>query len=204
MRSRMCYTWMLLIVFLFTAGCGKTVVSNRNNSGRNIICFGDSITEGFGVAPEKAYPALLKGRVSRPVINAGRRGDTTQDALQRVQGDVLEQDPYLVILEFGANDYFNQVPRQKTFQNLDELVRRIQARGAIVVLVEVRVGLIRNEYYEGLRAIAESRHALLIPDIMEGITWNAEFKSDGIHPNEAGYAFIAEKIYRYVRPLCDG
>jgi len=67
----------------------------------------------------------------------------------------------------------------------------------------VRVGLLRDEYYEGLRAIAENRRALFIPDIMRGITWNADLKSDGIHPNAKGYALIAGKIYQYIAALCD-
>ena len=197
------YTWGILFSLLLIMGCGKPAVVNRNNSGRNIICFGDSITEGFGAGAGQDYPALLKGRFRRPVINAGRTGDTTGDALQRLEEDVLARDPYLVIVEFGANDYLKQVPRQKTFGNLDELVRRIQDHGAIVVLAEVRVGLIRDEYYAGLRLIADKRQALLVPDIMQGITWNAELKSDGIHPNAKGYAMIAEKIFRYIGTFCD-
>jgi len=178
-------------------------IANRDNPGRNIICFGDSITEGWGAGVGEDYPSLLRKRVSRPVINAGRSGDTTGEALQRLEEDVLSADPYLVIVELGANDYLKQAPRQQTFKNLDEIVSRIQERGAMVVLAEVRVGLLRDEYYEGLRAIAENRRALFIPDIMRGITWNADLKSDGIHPNAKGYALIAGKIYQYIAALCD-
>jgi lysophospholipase L1-like esterase len=203
MRSRKIFTGGLCFALLFIMGCGKVNVANRKNPGLNIICFGDSITEGTGAGAGEDYPALLRGRVSRPVINAGRSGDTSWDALQRLEEDVLAQDPYLVVVEFGANDFFKQVSRHKTFKNLDEIVSRIQARGAMVVLAEVRVGLIRDEYYEGLRTIAENRRALLVPDIMRGITLNAELKSDGIHPNAQGYALIAGKIYRHIAAFCD-
>lgn len=203
MRITRIFAGGLCAALLFLTGCGKMDIANRDNPGRNIICFGDSITEGWGAGVGEDYPSLLRKRVSRPVINAGRSGDTTGEALQRLEEDVLAQDPYLVVVEFGANDFFKQVPRHKTFKNLDEIVSRIQARGAMVVLAEVRVGLIRDEYYEGLRTIAENRRALLVPDIMRGITLSAELKSDGIHPNAKGYALIAGKIYRYVAALCD-
>ncbi|HQP12896.1 MAG TPA: GDSL-type esterase/lipase family protein, partial [Candidatus Omnitrophota bacterium] len=194
MRITRIFASGLCAAFLFLTGCGKMDIANRDNPGRNIICFGDSITEGWGAGVDEDYPSLLRKRVSRPVINAGRSGDTTGEALQRLEEDVLSADPYLVIVELGANDYLKQAPRQQTFKNLDEIVSRIQERGAMVVLAEVRVGLLRDEYYEGLRAIAENRRALFIPDIMRGITWNADLKSDGIHPNAKGYALIAGKI----------
>ncbi len=203
MRITRIFAGGLCAALLFMTGCGKMDIANRDNPGRNIICFGDSITEGFGAGAGEDYPSLLRKRVSRPVINAGHSGDTTRDALRRLEADVLAADPYLVIVELGANDYLKQVPRKQTFKNLDEIVSRIQDQGAMVVLAEVRVGLLRDEYYEGLRAIAEKRRALFIPDIMRGITWNTDLKSDGIHPNAKGYAVIAEKIYRYVTALCD-
>lgn len=194
---------VLMTVFLFShSGCGSRPVGSDIKN-KNIICFGDSITEGVGANPGEDFPSLLSVKLNRPVINAGRSGDTTQDALKRIQGDVLDKNPGLVIVEFGANDYLKKIPMEETFQNLDKTVELLQAQGAVVVLVTVKIGIFFDEYYKGFKKIARERKILLVSDILKGIFTDPKLKSDGLHPNSAGYKIIADRIYKAILPVVE-
>ncbi|MCM8771369.1 MAG: GDSL-type esterase/lipase family protein [Candidatus Omnitrophica bacterium] len=194
--------WSVLFISFFLIGCGQRI-ANLDSRGVNIICFGNSITQGQGANPGHDYPALLSQKLDLPVINAGVSGDTTRDALARVQKDVLEKNPRLVIVEFGGNDFLQGLPKEETLSNIERIVGLIQQQGAIVVLAQVRAGLWQDEYLAGFRRIARQRKALLVPNILGGILFNPDLKSDQIHPNDAGYALIAEKIYRAIKPLLE-
>jgi acyl-CoA thioesterase I len=87
---------------------------NIRSPGEAIICFGDSLTEGVGAGSGEDYPAVLSRELGRPVINAGRRGDTTAGALERVSDAVLSKNPRLVVVLLGGNDFLRRLPRQDT------------------------------------------------------------------------------------------
>jgi len=191
---------LICLILVALSGCGHNV-ANLDSKGENIICFGDSLTEGVGAERGKDYPAVLSEKLGRDVINAGRRAETSRDALKRIQKDVLDKNPRLVIVEFGGNDYLQKFSSEDTFRNLDEIVRRIQERGAMVVLATVKAGLFSDAYGAGFRRIAKRRKAVLVADILKGIMTNPHLKSDYIHPNAEGYKIIAERISRAVAPL---
>lgn len=193
---------LLVFCLIQLCGCGSRI-ANIDSRGTSIICFGDSITEGEGSTERNDYPTLLSLKLNMPVINRGVGGDTTRDALKRIGKDVLEHNPRLVIVEFSGNDFLQHIPKQETFDNLDRIVTIIQKRGAMVALAEVRVGYFTDEYLSGFRQIAKKRRALLIPDVMKGIFFNPMLKYDKIHPNDAGYHLIADRIYKEIKPLLD-
>lgn len=176
-------------------------IENLDSSGRSIVCFGDSITAGFGVRGEQAFPSLIAERLGMPVVNAGVNGDTTSDALARLDRDVLAHDPRLVIVEFGGNDFRKKVSKQETFANLGRIIDRIGERGAMVVVLEMRIGLLRDEYLGGYKKAARAHGALLIPNFMSNILGNQELTVDGIHPNAQGHELIAERVVEKLAPL---
>jgi len=192
---------ILLILFLVNLyGC-QPKIANLESKGKDIICFGDSITKGEGAIEGNDYPSLLSKKLNMRVINAGVNGDTTREALNRIDRDVLEYDPRLVIIEFSGNDFLQGISKKETFDNLDKMVVMIQQKQAMVVLVEVAAGHFGDEYLDGFKQIAMKRQALLIPNILKGIFINSALKSDEIHPNDAGYRLIAERIYEEIEPL---
>ena len=91
----------------------------------------------------------------------------------------------------------------ETRKNLEEIVGRIQDRGAMVALVGMRLGLFTDEYGPIYREIARKRGALYIPEILKGILSDARLKNDSIHPNSAGYQLMAERILEQVKPLLE-
>ena len=176
-------------------------VRNLESAGKNIISFGDSLTEGVGAGAGKNYPTILSAGLGQPIINAGRRGDTTAAGLSRLDRDVLGQDPRVVLVLFGGNDFLRRVPLERTVQDLEKMVRLIQEKGAMVVLVGLRLGIFSDEYGPMYEEIAEIHGALLIPDVLDGILSDPRLKADTIHPNAAGYALMAERILKKVKPL---
>ncbi len=194
---------MLLGVWFFgtlLVSCAKRETKNINSPGKNIICFGDSITYGIGAQAKGSYPSVLARMMSVPIINAGVDGETTGEALQRLQADVLDRDPLLVIIEFGGNDMLRAVDMQTTARNIQEMVERIHAKGAMVAIVDVSVGSMLEEYRAVFYNIAQEKNAIFIPDIFNGVMVNSRLKSDMLHPNDIGYRIIAQRIYRAIMP----
>ena len=130
------YPTLLFALLMVLAACSGPKVANRDSTGANIICFGDSITEGLGLSPEEAFPGRLARWVERPVINLGVSGDTTYDALYRVESDVLSKDPYMVIVEFGGNDFIRKMPKQETAVNMEQIVKKIHLTVDLEKLIE--------------------------------------------------------------------
>ena len=179
----------------------RTPEPARPSAGRTVIAFGDSLVEGRGASPGRDFVSLLSRRLGTRVINAGRSGDTTATALTRLQQDVLSRDPKIVIVLLGGNDYLRGVPVDETFRNLRMIVERIRSRGAAVVLVGVSVGVLADPYAEQYLTIARSTSAGLVPDILDGLLGNRELMADSMHPNDRGYAIIAERLEPVLREL---
>ncbi len=188
-----------MFIFLLT-GC-QPLIANRDSRGTCVVCFGDSLTAGYGATSGNDYPSLLSKKISLPVINDGVSGNTTADALARLDGDVLIHHPKLVIVTLGANDYFHAVPEEETLANMTKIIEKIQAHGAMVVWTEVRMSVIGDPYLDDFSAVARREHILLIPNILQGISDHPQYKSDQIHPNDAGYAIMTDRIYGHIKEL---
>jgi acyl-CoA thioesterase-1 len=176
-------------------------VENLESEGTVIVFFGNSITAGHGVGRELAFPTLISQRLDLSVVNAGVDGDTTADALARLERDVLEHDPRIVIVEFGGNDFRKKVDRQETFANLDSIIERIGASDAMVMVLAMRIGLLRDEYLGGYKRVSKKHGALLIPNFMADILGNPRLTLDGIHPNAEGHEIIAQRVAAELAPL---
>lgn len=169
-------------------------IRNRDSRGTNVIAFGDSLTAGYGAAAGEAYPAVLAALLGTPIINAGVSGDTTESALARIDEDVLARDPRVVLVGLGGNDFLRGTPLAETEANLRAIVRKVHARGAMVVLLGFRFPTLGPSYEEMYERVAEEEGCLLVPDVLDGILRNPETRSDAIHPNGRGYRVMAERV----------
>jgi lysophospholipase L1-like esterase len=165
-----------------------------------IICFGDSLTFGYGAGSGMDYPSQLARMIHKPVINAGISGDTTAWALRRLQRDVLSKTPDIVLITLGGNDFKNGLSKDITFRNLKKIVESIQKRGAKVIIGGLKFGNKDRGFGRGYEKIAEQTGAMLIPNIFEGIMGNRKLMSDPIHPNNAGYTIIAQRFFKAMSP----
>jgi len=192
---------MVLVAFLgyrYLAPGPK--VRNARPQGENIICFGDSLTAGTGAATGMDYPSQLARMIGQPVINAGVPGDTTAGALARLKQDVLSRSPRIVLITIGGNDLTHGVDREVFSRNLQTVVTRIQAAGALVVVGGIEVPLRDRGFRAGYQEVARATGAILIPNIFQGILGRPDLMSDPIHPNTAGYTLMAERFHEAIRP----
>lgn len=184
-------------------GCAKKYIANIDSRGANIICFGDSITFGYGANPGEDYPSALSKMVNIPVINAGIDGDTSTEALKRINSDVLDRDPLLVIIEFGGNDFLRKIPLEETIKRIETMIIKIQNRSAMTAIADMHVGIVMGDYGREFKRLAKKYNALFIPNLLKGIIANPRLKSDFIHPNADGYKLIAQRIYRTILPYLE-
>jgi len=173
---------------------------NTSPTGENIICFGDSLTSGIGASPGMDYPSQLSGMISLPVVNAGRPGDTTEDALDRLEDDVLSRSPRIVLVVLGGNDFKNRLPRNAAFENLRQIVGKIQDQGALVVIGGIKIPLWGAELEKEYQQLARETGSLIVPNIYKDVFGNSSRMSDPIHPNDAGYRIIATRFREVLAP----
>ena len=192
---------ILLAAWLPSCGVDYGSVANLDSPGEVVVCFGDSITRGYGAEPGRDYPSQLSALLGVPVVNAGKDGDTTATALERIEEDVLSLQPRLVVVELSGNDFLNKVPRKDTAANLARIVGACQGAGAMVVLVHAKFGLWSDPYWDDFKRIGDERGALIVRKVLSGIITNPKFMYDRIHPNADGYALIAERVAEVVKPL---
>ena len=174
--------------------------ASQPTAGERIIAFGDSLVEGVGATAGHDFVSVLSKRLGIPIINAGRRGDTTASALARLDEAVLSRSPRVVIVLLG-DDFLRRVPRETTFENLETIGRRIREQGAAVVLVGVKVGLFSDSYGSEYKRLARAMSAGVVPDILDGIFGHSARMSDGVHPNDRGYEMMADRLEPVLRAL---
>ena len=176
-----------------------------------IVALGDSLTAGFGVLPDEAFPALLEARLRREgyayrVVNAGVSGDTSAAALRRVDW-VLRAQPSIVIVALGANDGLRHQSVTAMRANLVAIVRRLRAAGAAVLLVGMRVPPNYGPEYSRAFTAAFSEAArttgvALAPFLLDGVAGDPHLNQpDGIHPTAEGQRIIADKLWPHLKPL---
>jgi acyl-CoA thioesterase I len=176
-----------------------------------VVALGDSLTAGLGVAADEAFPARLEARLKTEgyayrVVNAGVSGDTTAGGLRRVEW-VLRARPEVVIVALGANDGLRGQDPKAMRTNLDEIVARLQAAGARVLLAGMRLppnygGDYTKEFEAVYPAVARRAKVGLVPFLLDGVAGVPRLnQADGIHPTAAGQQLIADHLWPYLRPL---
>lgn len=175
-------------------------ITNFPSGGIEVIAFGDSLVEGVGASAGKDFVSILSRELGVPILNLGKSGDTSGSALARFE-TVMPEHPKLVMVLLGGNDFLRRVPRTTVFENLGTIIGKIQARGAIVVLLGVQGGVLGDSYEQEYERLAETYKTAYVSNVLEGIIGHSDLMSDPIHPNDAGYARIAERAYPVVLPL---
>ena len=164
------------------------------------VAFGDSLTEGFGATEGNNYPAVLERKLGVAIQNLGRSGETTADGLRRLE-EVAALKPRVVLLCFGGNDSLNQESRAQTFLNLAQMIDAFHREGSFVVLIGIRSASLRDFNEEHFAKLARQKQVLYVPDMLRGLAFKPVYMSDAIHPNDAGYQKIAERLEKKLRPL---
>jgi len=175
-------------------------IANYPSAGTDIIAFGDSLVAGVGATEGNDFVSVLSRRIGQPVVNLGVSGNTSEDGLARLS-ELDAHNPKVVLLLLGGNDYLRKVPLEQTFVNLAKIIESLQGRGAIVILLGVRGGLLTDGFEDEFEALAEQYNTAYVPDVLDGLFAHPQYMTDQVHPNDAGYAKIADRIAPVLTPL---
>lgn len=180
---------------------------------KTLIFFGDSLTAGYGVDPDEAYPALIQKKIDVAglpwrVVNAGLSGETTAGGLRRLDW-ILRQRVDIFVIELGGNDGLRGIPPATTRSNLEAMIQRIRQRYPDVRVVVAGMQLPTNMGPEHTREfaaifpeVARAREAVLIPFLLEGVGGVPSLNlPDGIHPTPQGHQIVADTVWDILRPL---
>lgn len=200
--------WLLLLTLLLLGGGWFWLRPGRSAGYANFppsahgdwVAFGDSLTEGYGANEGGDYPGQLAGRLRVKIRNLGVSGHTTADGLARLD-QAVQLKPRVVLLCLGGNDALRSVPPDETFANLGTMIERFQQAGSFVVLLGVRSVGLTDKNAKRFEQLAKARRVLLVPNILDGILFSPSLMADQIHPNDKGYAKIAERLEETLLPL---
>jgi acyl-CoA thioesterase I len=195
---------------------GGATTSDSVAARPSIVFLGTSLTAGYGVDPEQAYPALIQRKIDSAglgyrVVNAGVSGETSAGARRRI--DWLLREPVAVlVVETGANDGLRGLPPDSLRANIQAIFDQAkQARPrAKLVLVGMRVppnyGLAYSQRFQKIYAdLARENGAAFVPFLLQGVGGIQSLnQSDGIHPTAEGQRVMAETVWRVLEPVLRG
>jgi acyl-CoA thioesterase I len=180
-----------------------------------IVALGDSLTAGYGLSRQQAWPALVAEKMRAAgyefeIINAGSSGDTTAGGLRRLPAILRAHRKIdIFIVELGINDVFRGVDLGQIRENLQAIIDQTRARHpnvAIVVAGMQLPGYSSEDYVSAFGSmfagLAQKNRTTLIPFFLEGVAGDPALNQwDRVHPNAAGQRVLAENVWRVLEPL---
>ncbi len=183
------------------------------NDPKKILFFGDSITAGYGLDEEQAFPALIQEKIDSlgwnfEAVNAGLSGETSAGGLRRVDW-MLRQDFSIFVLELGGNDGLRGIDLESTKQNLIQIIEKVRNKKpeAKIILTGMQVPPnlgpdYTSRFREMYPEIAEEKNVTFIPFLLEKVGGDPELnQADGIHPTAKGHEIIAETVWDTLKPI---
>jgi acyl-CoA thioesterase-1 len=203
---------------VLAGGCSEQPDPGAGSDGWSgvVLFLGDSLTDGHALGRRQAYPTLIQEKIhargwSFEVVNAGVSGDRSADGLRRLDG-LLKRPVAVLVLALGINDAFGGVPTEDMEQNLQRIIDRAREAhpGLKLVIAGTRLeGVWRlgygSEFEEVFPRLARANDAVLIPSLLAGVAGKADLNMpDGLHPNAAGHALMAENMWKALEPVLAG
>jgi acyl-CoA thioesterase-1 len=176
-----------------------------------ILFLGDSLTEGYQLAKEDAFPALIEGELKKKhaqlkVINGGVSGATTASGLKRLNW-YLKTMPDILVLALGANDGLRGLDLKESEKNLAAVIEKSQQQKIKVLLVGMKMPVNYGEPYRSnfeklFPSLAKKYHIPLVPFLLEGVAGKTDLNiADGIHPNPKGHKVMSKTLLKALDPL---
>lgn len=229
MQNFLKFRYFLLALFLISCGGNATKEGKQKAtdteastapqddavSDKIILFFGNSLTAGYGLDTEEAFPALVQDRLDSlglqyTAINSGLSGETTSGGLNRLNW-VLNQDIAVFVLELGANDGLRGLPLKETRSNLQAMIDLVRSKNADTRILLAGMQIPPNlgpdytrEFKTMYKDLAEKNDIELIPFLLEGVAGIPELNlEDGIHPTAEGQKIVMENVWEVLRNVLD-
>lgn len=180
---------------------------------KRIVFLGDSLTAGYGISPEQAYPALIERKIDEAglpyeVMAAGLSGETSAGGLRRVNW-VLQRPADILVIALGSNDGLRGIELSDTRANLQGIIDSAREKHPDIEIVVAGMQMPPNlgkAYTQEFRSLfpelAEKNGVTLIPFLLEGVGGDPELNiADGIHPNPRGHQIVADTVWKTLEPL---
>jgi acyl-CoA thioesterase-1 len=175
-----------------------------------VLVFGDSLSAGYGITREAAWPSLLQQELQRRqppsrMVNASISGETAAGGVRRIGKALQQHRPAVVILELGANDALRGAPVAETEKNLEKIIAQVKKADARILLLGIQIPPNYGpDYTRQFRAIyprLAKRHGIaLVPFMLEGIA-PEQFQPDNLHPTAAAQPQILRNVLPALGPL---
>lgn len=229
MKGKLCTPAMmvLMILFLFIASCNNSIKSGKPENKpdtaaqqvtaaaekKNIVFFGNSLTAGYGLDLDQAFPALIQQKLDSlhypyKAINAGLSGETTAGGKSRVDW-ILQQPVNIFVLELGGNDGLRGIPLKETSQNLQIIIDKVKTKYPDVKILLTGMQIPPNlgkkyseEFQQLYKPLAEKNKIHFLPFLLEGVGGEEKLnQADGIHPTAEGQKIVADNIWEVLKKL---
>jgi acyl-CoA thioesterase I len=214
----------LVLTLFFVIACNndkKSADQNKNTAAntdtiaktKTIVFFGNSLTAGYGLTPQQAFPALVQNKIDSfglpyRVVNAGVSGETSTGGDARIDW-ILKQPLDVFVLELGANDGLRGIPVSQTRKSLQSIIDKVKAKypSAKLVLAGMQIppnmGVSYTTEFKNLYPeLAAKNNMTLIPFLLEGVGGEAKLnQEDGIHPSAEGAKIVAENVWKELQKV---
>lgn len=178
---------------------------------QTILVFGDSLSAGYGIRQDAAWPALLAKRLQERrldynVVNASISGETSSGGRTRIDAALARHSPQVVIVALGANDGLRGLPVTQLRDNLTAIVSSAQNSQARVLLVGQRLppnyGHYALQFHNTFGEVAKARKTALVDFLLEGVATDPQlFQADNLHPTAAAQPLLLNNVWRGLSPL---
>ncbi|WP_187260646.1 arylesterase [Pontibacter beigongshangensis] len=180
---------------------------------QTILFFGNSLTAGYGLEPDQAFPALIQQRIDSlglpyKAVNAGLSGETSAGGKSRIDW-LLRQPVDVFVLELGANDGLRGISPTETYSNLATIIDKVRDKYPEVRVVLAGMQMppsmgqqFTKEFREVFTRLAAEKEAVLIPFLLEGVAGERALnQGDGIHPTVEGQKILAQNVWTVIEPI---
>jgi len=198
---------MRLALFLFALLFSTTPAL----AAKTILVIGDSLSAGYGIRPEQAWPSLLANRLQEKrldysVANLSISGETTAGGRSRLGAALRQHKPAVVVIALGANDGLRGLPLTQMRDNLNAMVDAARSGGARVLLAGMRLppnyGPYASEFRDSFADVARNKKIPLLDFLLASVAARAElFQSDNLHPTAEAQPLILDHVWPSLAPL---
>ena len=190
---------------------GLALAASTTWAARNILVFGDSLSAGYGIPQDAAWPSLLakrleQNRLDYSVTNASISGETTSGGRTRLAAALDKAQPAVVVIALGANDGLRGLPVKTMRDNLAAMAEAAQKKNARVLIVGQRLppnyGPYATQFYETFAAVAKERKTALVDFLLDGVATRPElFQADNLHPTAEAQPMLLDTVWQGLAPL---
>lgn len=178
---------------------------------KTILVFGDSLSAGYGIRQELAWPALLARRLEQQrldynVVNASISGETSSGGRARLPAALDKHSPAIVVIALGANDGLRGLPIATLRDNLANMTASAQQKKARVLIVGQRLppnyGAYAVQFHKVFGEVAKNRKAALVDFLLDGIADQPQFfQADHLHPTGEAQPRLLDNVWPGLEPL---